>query len=239
MKRILKTEQPSRLREWKSNNEHIDEVHYDVLGFPKEEVKGALLDEQGSICAYTMLRITPETSHIEHLVPRSVSRGSDPPRNEETVDYQNLVACHPKLGVPGQHGCPYGADRRGNWWDPENFVRPIDEDCESRFRFLPNGSVEPMVAGDVPAHETIQNLGLDHPELKDLRTYAYDEQGILFASENALTEAEARSLAEDMTQRTDQDFSEFCTAIAQVALDYADRLRDASLGNIPDESAGG
>ena len=108
-------------------------------------------------------------------------------------------------------------------------MRPLDDDCESRFRFLPDGSVVPTIADDVAAQETIKNLALDNPELKDLRTYAYDEEGILFTSANALTETEARSLAENIVQRTEQGFSEFCISIRQVALEYADRLRNASL----------
>ena len=227
MKFIVKADEPERLLEWKQNNAEFDDVHYDVYQFPKPEVKKSLLCEQGFICAYTMLRVSSDSSHIEHIKPRTVSKNEIPPNYAETVEYQNLFACYPKTGVSGQPCCPFGAELRGSWWEPELFILPLDKTCEDRFRFLPDGSVEPTDTNDLAAQNTIERLGLDSPELKQLRVAAFDGEGILVTSENSITETEARGLSVAVMQRVEGKFGEFAIAIMQVAVDYANRLMAA------------
>lgn len=50
------------------------------------ELKNALLDEQGYLCAYCMQRISEDTMKVEHIKPRSKNK-------ELTFTYNNLVAC--------------------------------------------------------------------------------------------------------------------------------------------------
>lgn len=61
-----------------------------------DDLRNALLKDQGYICAYCMRRIpiadkgTTETSHIEHIIPRSALA-----KPEEQMDYSNMVICCP------------------------------------------------------------------------------------------------------------------------------------------------
>lgn len=50
------------------------------------ELKNALLDEQGYLCAYCMQRISEDTMKVEHIKPRSKNK-------ELNFEYKNLVAC--------------------------------------------------------------------------------------------------------------------------------------------------
>ena len=53
--------------------------------FPKNEVKGILLQEQQGLCAYCMRRIRMDShSRVEHLVPLSKDK-------EKAIDYMNML----------------------------------------------------------------------------------------------------------------------------------------------------
>lgn len=60
-----------------------------------DDLRGALLRDQGYLCAYCMRRIpandagTNETSRIEHIVPQSMLS------DKECMDYDNMVICCP------------------------------------------------------------------------------------------------------------------------------------------------
>lgn len=126
----------------------------------KAEIKEALLDEQGDLCAYTGIQINPGDSHIEHLKPRA----HDWEGNTD-VSYENMVACYPS------GGCEFGAMYKGNWPSPsewDDFVTPLEERCEQCFQYEADGSIH-AVANNRAAERTIENLYLDHPELEGLR----------------------------------------------------------------------
>ncbi|MGK7872308.1 MAG: hypothetical protein AB4426_03010 [Xenococcaceae cyanobacterium] len=101
MKRIRKTHPPQDLSDWiKLQQDNELECTYEVLqGNPAHvALKTKLLKEQGYLCAYTGLRITSESSHIEHLKPRNKCIGL------QAVDYRNMVACFPKDGGDTSYG---------------------------------------------------------------------------------------------------------------------------------------
>lgn len=60
-----------------------------------DDLRNALLKDQGYICAYCMRRIpvkdsgTDETTRIEHLIPQSALSQA------EAMDYANMVICCP------------------------------------------------------------------------------------------------------------------------------------------------
>lgn len=52
-------------------------------------VCGALIQEQGGLCAYCMRRIAVNNAHVEHIKPQSAGFGHNDP---DSVDYANLLA---------------------------------------------------------------------------------------------------------------------------------------------------
>jgi uncharacterized protein (TIGR02646 family) len=144
MRRIVKGQEPEALRRWKDENAEIPQnLTYENM--PKPAVKVQMLIEQGHLCGSTMQRIqTIDDCHIKHIQPRRQA----PPL---LIDYSNLLACVPS-DTPGHrppiNNFPYGAKKKGGTQiDQNTFVSPLQLDVESRFRYLPNGSIE-SVAGD-------------------------------------------------------------------------------------------
>ncbi|WP_225896261.1 retron system putative HNH endonuclease [Amazonocrinis nigriterrae] len=86
MKYINKNEEPSKFTCWKALENDDWKPSWNVFQAPEKPiVHDALLKEQGYICSYCGMRITRETSHIEHLKPRS----SYP---HLALEYTNLIA---------------------------------------------------------------------------------------------------------------------------------------------------
>ena len=189
-----------------------------------------LLQEQGYLCAYTMMRIKgDDQAHIEHIVPQHQDRSRQ-------LDHSNVVACYPARRQ--EEHAAFGAFAKGGTEiSSTNFVKPTAGDCEGQFKYLPNGDVVGLTA---PAKSTIEILKLNHSKLKALRAqavrikeltsrvrssrYAVRElfENEAFEQSGALDAQEARELAYDIV-RLDQDgkFPGFCFAIRQVALAYA------------------
>jgi len=224
MKQIIKRNEPARLRDWRKKTTKFPDAHYDNHGFPVADVNAALVAEQGGLCAYTMIRITEATSHNEHLKPRSVSKNEDPPKYSETTDYQNLVACYPNTSTSDRK-CPFGADARGNVWDPIMMITPLMGNCEVRFTFNAQGEIAHASDADEAAKWTIGTLRLNDGELQALRRQAVVSAGLNPAHSSALNARQARELAERICNRSAKGlFPPFCVAIRQVAIEYADKL---------------
>lgn len=138
----------------------------------KEEIKRALVEEQGGLCAYTGIEIDLDSCHIEHLRPRTCWD------DDSDVEYTNMVACFPRN--PGDRGENFGAtakDRRSNWPCTEEewnrFVTPLENRCEHCFLYETDGSIS--AEGENPsAEETIQQLRLHDSELEDRRKRAIE-----------------------------------------------------------------
>ena len=98
MRYIEKNDPPQALLFWKAQrNAAAQSLDFAELGRVEmngemEDVKKAIksqrLKDQGFLCAYTMLRITADTSHIEHLIPQSLSRIEK--HREQTVLHQSI-----------------------------------------------------------------------------------------------------------------------------------------------------
>jgi len=228
MRRIIKGPEPEALRSWKVENAEVPQnLTYENM--PKPAVKAQMLVEQGYLCAYTMQRIqSADECHIEHIVPQSQALQSDAPHLN--IDYNNLLACIPS-DTPGHRpsisNFPYGATKKGgSHVDEDTFVSPLHEAVETRFRYLPDGSVEPAV-GDEAAAGTITILALNHNQLIELRQAAIEE-GVL-DRDTALSADEAEALSQAiMTADPAGRLPEFCLAISQVAAGYADKRRAAN-----------
>lgn len=170
MRTIQKNSPPRALVEWRARYKDDVNFGYDLLRQDKDvmaAVVASLLDEQGGLCAYTGRPISESKCHVEHLKPQAYcARGED-------VDYNNLVACHPK---PNAGRAPYGAHAKDCWPTPTEehlFVSPTQAGCEGRFRFNRRGAISSPMR-DRQAAATISRLALDHEELTSLRRAAIE-----------------------------------------------------------------
>jgi uncharacterized protein (TIGR02646 family) len=224
MKKISKNPQPAPLQKWWADNAAAPQnLKYNEGGFPREAVLNGLINEQGLLCAYTQKRISAGTSHVEHLKPQDQCLAEDQVRAangqasaHEDVDWRNMVACFPGPNVPSPD---YGAHKKANWWSNTQFVSPLAQNCEQRFRYLPDGSVAPMNPVDSPARETIERLNLNSPRLKELRLTAILGAGVHPKSQKPISStAKIHALLQFWNQRrADQSFAEFCVVLTQAA----------------------
>lgn len=131
----------------------------------KKAVKQALMTEQGYICCYCEDRLSDDGSHIEHFQPKS-----DP--KIDPLDFSNLLcSCQNELtrGEPR-----YCGQLKGNWFDAQKLISPLDPTCEKRFAFTADGWIQPAYDHDEGAIITIEKLGLNIPKLRNLRQRAIE-----------------------------------------------------------------
>lgn len=135
-------------------------VTYDDKKFNNSEnikrLRAELVKEQKYLCAYCCRRINVDTSHNEHIEPRHPKGG----HSKKTLDYYNIVAsCNDK------NTC---GNKKGNDYDSERFVSPLDKKCEGIFQYYPDGMVE-------GSQYTIELLGLNDYGLRKARRAVYKE----------------------------------------------------------------
>jgi len=211
MKYIKKAGAPLDFVAWRRLMRDTPNEDFGNLQNPeKMNLREALLQEQGWLCAYTMRRIDSDNSHVEHIKPEWVCHlegvGVD-------LDYSNLVACFPRDGMTRQ--CRYGAQQKDDWWDNNgtDFVSPLHPSCESKFQFDLDGSIR-AVRGTGAALTTIRVLRLDHPNLTEdrrrvLQEFIYGPNG-----DNPLSVARASRAIPLICHREGAgSFYEFCIAI--------------------------
>lgn len=221
MRRIIKGQEPEELRLWKEANAEVPE-NLIYKNMPKGEAKHQMLAEQGYLCAYTMQRIaTPDDCQIEHLVPRS----QEPQDPLLQITYSNLLVCTPSNRPghrPRRGQCPFGAEAKDQTriYENINFVSPLREDVEHRFRYAVDGSVTHM-DNDGAAASTIGILRLNHEQLVDLRKAAIEERvlDVEMSAEEASTLSEMIMVGGPMGR-----VPEFCLAISHAAAWYANNV---------------
>jgi uncharacterized protein (TIGR02646 family) len=225
MKRVVKANSPKELLDWVESYRQDDGTYhgncqYDFLDKnEKQIVRKSLLEEQGFLCCYTGHSIDEESSHIEHIKARSLSKSEK--NLLETLDYNNLLAAYPHnpRRYLKETQCEYGAQAR---YDNPIFVTPLMEDCELRFKFGVSGKIEAVDSNDTAADDTIKTLKLDHSRLKTLREQVIDE-AIFY--QLSLLDAEERitylnQLVSVMNERDAQNrLRQFCFVIKYVAQD--------------------
>jgi uncharacterized protein (TIGR02646 family) len=205
---------PALLTEWIQKNKNDTNFGYDLLRGNKnkktiDDINECLLKEQYYLCAYTGISLNTSRFHIEHLKPQKhCNRGED-------VDYENLVACYPEPNRPQK--CPFGAHAKDNWPSPSevnNFVSPLNPNCETKFKFGKDGSI---VGLDKSAIKTIEKLKLDHPKLIDLRK----SQLIPLLK---LKRGDAAKRLSKIDTPNDGKLEEFCFAKKQVLQKHVQKL---------------
>ena len=212
MKHIIKSSSPE-LHRWFNAQPIVDghriNVSYDDM--PKEAVKQSLLDEQGGLCCYTGIRIDEDNSHIEHLKPQSQCV------DHEDVDYANLLAAYPS------NECPFGARAKGEWYDAQLLISPLDKRCESCFRFDLSGGIKPANENDPAVIETIRRLCLDHGSLTEMREKAI--KNALFPRNHRRSEAQLHKITQSYCARnTRRQFPHFCFVIQQTAQELLGKI---------------
>lgn len=228
MKHVAPNQSPTELLRWiaQCRNASI-EIDYDTVGQveidgEKRDVKAAIkqqrLIDQGYICPYTLVRIDENSCHIEHIKPRAISKAEGRP--EETLDYENLIACFPANGGNKAYGC--GAPMRDN--KPLAFS-PRDFRCENQVRYRSSGQVE-AANGSPEVCEMIDNtLCLNARWLMDKRRTALEKAGVAIGSNPPISIREARALRDLVLHYSPQrKLPPFCVAIAHAAQEHIERL---------------
>lgn len=224
MRSIVQSREPLALRKWKRINRELPQVLVypppsDVL----EAIKNALHTEQAGLCAYTSLVLpAADDGHVEHIEPRKH-------QPDKALDYTNLALCFPPSG--GNVSFGYGAPVKGGKQIQLNvdFVSPHSKGCEKRFIYKSNGEVLPA-PNDTAAAKTINTVQLNCKQLQELRQAAIAAHGVALRQGRSRrpmsrrTAADAKRLAKDILSPNPSGMlGAFCEAIAQVALDYANR----------------
>lgn len=166
MKYIVKRPEPASFAAWKVAKRHQPDLNYNhLVGALKQDVKEALMDEQGYICCYCERRIQNNNAHIEHFRPQS-----DP--ETDSLDYSNMLcSCQRTLKKGAPRHC---GNLKSYWYDEELLVSPLDPDCEERFLYHADGRIKAADRHDASAWETIEHLGLGISKLNDLRAKAIE-----------------------------------------------------------------
>ena len=154
MKYIEKGEEPEALVQY--NNKH-PQGSYDDAGFKEHvpQLRHDLVEEQHDMCAYCCRKISDDKSHIEHIEPRHMKDGSISARS---LDYTNMVASCNNGKTCGR--------AKGNSYDSQKFISPLDRECESRIRYnLFTGRVQETDDN----RYTVNLLNLNYQGLIDFR----------------------------------------------------------------------
>ena len=129
-----------------------------------DEWSDILLEEQGYLCAYTMMRIQKGRGNMkrEHIIPQNGTPGND-------LDHQNLVAV-----CMGNEGCPperqYADTKKGNHLLKR--LTPMQPTCEQLLKYRRNGEI---YSDDKEAEGDIKDiLNLNYEELVANRRAAWN-----------------------------------------------------------------
>ncbi|RKZ73335.1 MAG: TIGR02646 family protein [Gammaproteobacteria bacterium] len=191
MKSIKKGNEPKELMEWKQKG--FTKFKSLRRSKVKSEVKNALMEEQGYICCYCEQELIATDSHIEHFLPQD----SYP---EKALDFSNMLcSCQDQIKKGEPRHC---GNLKGN---NEISISPLDEDCESFFKYTYDGYIEPV---DENARITIEKLGLDITKLNALRRDAIEP-----FIDDSLTEDELMEFVSAYLKKVDGKYQLFYTTI--------------------------
>jgi uncharacterized protein (TIGR02646 family) len=205
MKHITKQAELQAFIDWKATGaKTFNDLHQTAL---KQELKNALIEEQGAICCYCESRVANHNSHVEHLKPQSAFQN-------DQLDYLNLLcSCQKQLSKGEDRHC---GNSKENWYDSNLLVSPLDTNCEKRFAYTQRGKIKAASKTDDATKKTIGHLKLNIPKLNASRQKAIDP----FLDED-LSVSELKRLVSDYLQPDAKGhFSEFHTTIRQLFGEY-------------------
>lgn len=160
MKRVIKGTEPASFTQWKALANTEWTPSYSILRNPeKRALHECLLHEQGYVCCYCGNKIGLQSSHIEHFRPQKRF-------DHLELEYTNLHAsCQGETEETKPAHCGHS---KGDRFSEQSHVSPMEEDCESQFRFTLIGQIERAHA-DTPASNMIDILALDISFLNNRR----------------------------------------------------------------------
>ncbi|WP_273823207.1 MULTISPECIES: retron system putative HNH endonuclease [Pseudomonas] len=211
MKQVIKGTEPASFTAWKADANPDWQPAYDTLQNPqKRDLHNSLLQEQRHACCYCGRDIDLHSSHIEHFRPQEHFE-------HLALDYGNLHASCLRETRPGNP--LHCGHRKGNWFDEELHVSPLDEGCEQRFRYLLNGKIEASSNNDPAASKMIEALALDIAYLNNRR----EEQLLGFFDNDFLLDASEEDLRKTVAHfRSIEDARQF--PFSHVVARYAEQL---------------
>jgi uncharacterized protein (TIGR02646 family) len=209
MRYISKLPEPKEFTEWKAMKNDDWEPSYDKLINPEKSILvSSLIKEQGYLCCYCGISIDRGVCHIEHLKPQE---------NYSTLrlEYSNMLAsCN---GVVINQHC---GQKKGNWYDEDKLVSPLNPSCESYFQFTSAGEILHIDdrVKEQAAKETILKLKLDHNMLIKRRKKALE--GVL-DDIDTLSSPDIQKLIDNLNQPDgDGKLTQFCFVLQFVLKQY-------------------
>ncbi len=133
MLEIKRMEEPDFWTDFKRKNPKIKYSDCSKVKNGLETIKtmrNFLIDSQNGLCAYCCCRIDIDESLIEHLRPQAQYPN-------QTMDYENMVANCRSEGT--ELSC---SAKKGDNYEENLFVSPLEEGCNKHSRFFPNGDID-------------------------------------------------------------------------------------------------
>ena len=203
MKHIVKDKDTPIFDEWMALANRDWQPTYGeggLRGAEKRDVKDSLMKEQGYICCYCERQLTDDDSHIEHFNPQSNDA-------EATLDYTNMLcSCQDQLKKGEDRHC---GNSKGNWFDRDLLISPLDSNCERRFAYTADGEIQPANESDDAATMTIEKLKLNIGILNERRKKAIEP----FLNEYLDEQDFLKFVNGYLKMNSDDTFNEFWTTI--------------------------
>lgn len=219
MKRIKKGDPPQFFEDWKADfkNTHGRDPEYkDFKDKAKREFKDFLMCEQGSLCCYCMKHIELYDSHIEHFIPRALSRRAPNSVRARDVqlDYFNMfLSCNGE--TEGENHCGIFKGDEGS----PMLLSPLDERVPHAFCYTPDGNIDCADPSAVPeAMTSIRALNLNTHALKVQRRLAIQYSGIF---DTDFEEQKDYFLQMYSEKTKDGEFFPFCEAILYIMRNFS------------------
>lgn len=164
MKNVTKGTPAQSFEDWKTLANPDWAPSYDNLRNPqKRELHESLLKDQGWVCCYCGRDVTIYDSHIEHFRPQTQYE-------ELALSYKNLFASCIRETAPGMPlHCGHA---KGDDFDEERYISPLDPTCEGRFLYTLLGEVSPTDLKDERAAYMVDLVQLDIQFLRNRREEA-------------------------------------------------------------------
>ena len=121
--------------------------------------------------------------------------------------YNNLLcSCQGQVNNDTNLYCGHKKDK---WYDKKQFVSPLDNDCEERFKYYTDGHIEPSNSNDKAAKTTIEKLNLNIDKLIARRKSIIDS--LIYLSGKELEDSIKVHLVEK--ENNNGKYNEFYTTI--------------------------
>jgi len=165
MKYIVKNAEPQELLDWKTRDKMFlrGRPNYDrIRNDPAAQLAlfNSLRAEQGNICCYCERELRIDDCHIEHIAPQTRY-------TLLSCSYENMICSCLKNEVKGDPS--HCGMSKGSWYVEDDFISPLDGDCESKFKYTFDGHILPANDEDQAATITIDKCKLDIPLLCSMR----------------------------------------------------------------------